>query len=196
MKSQNKFFEKKLKLLSERGKILDVGSGKPWQKEMAQYKDWFKNTTYETLDTDPQSQATHIADVQKIPLPDESYDAIICKAVLQHVPFPYNAIQQMHRVLKPGGLLLVYVPFIYPYHAKKNLYKDYWRFSKDGIERLFRDFQGLEISPVDGYFTTMLNFFPVSILRKTFKPITILVDKLFQTKKRSSVSGYYIFAKK
>ncbi len=190
------FFEQALKKLSQRKKILDVGSGKPWQKELAPYKEWFKDSTYETLDNDPNSQATYVADIQKIPLPDESYDGIICKAVLQHVPFPYNAIKEMYRILKPGGLLLAYVPFIYPYHARKNSYHDYWRFSKDGIERLFRDFHSVEISPADGYFTTMLNFCPFAVMRKIFKPLTKLLDDVLQTKKRSSTSGYYILATK
>lgn len=190
------FFETSLKKISEQKKILDVGSSKPWQKEMATFKEWFRSSTYHTLDSDPNSGATYIADVQKMPLANNAYKAIICKAVLQHVPFPYNAIKEMYRVLEPNGLLLAYVPFIYPYHARKNLYKDYWRFSKDGIERLFRDFQNVEISPVDGYFTTLLNFCPIAILRKIFKPITRFLDDIFQTKKRSSVSGYYILAKK
>ena len=190
MKKQTNFFEEKLKLISQQHKILDAGSSKPWQKEMAKYKPWFKNCQYESLDLDPNSQATYVADIQKIPLPENSYDAVICKAVLQLVPLPYQAIKEMHRILKPKGLLLAYVPFIYPYHDEH----DHWRFSKKGIDRLFRDFQTVEISPVDGFFVTMLNFVPVRFFRKNLNPIMRFTDELFNTKKSSNTSGYNIFA--
>ncbi|OGE80355.1 MAG: hypothetical protein A2826_02775 [Candidatus Doudnabacteria bacterium RIFCSPHIGHO2_01_FULL_43_23] len=190
------FFVEKLRLISQRKKILDAGSSTPWRKEMAPYKKWFAHAEYETLDLDPASEVTYRADIQEMPLPNESYDAVICKAVLHIIPSPAQAVAEIHRVLKPGGLVLAYVPYIYPYHGQKGVCLDYWRFSKDGIRELFKNFHSLEVSPADGYFVTILNFFPIWTVRKIIKPIAKFLDKVLDTKKRNNVSGYYVYGVK
>lgn len=50
-------------------------------------------------------------DITDMDLPDDSFDSIICSHVLEHVPDDEAAMGEMHRVLKPGGTLLVLVPF-------------------------------------------------------------------------------------
>lgn len=50
------------------------------------------------------------ADVRHLPLPDASFDAVICSEVLDHTPEPERAIHEMARVLVPGGKLLMTVP--------------------------------------------------------------------------------------
>jgi len=196
MKIPNDFFIQKLWLISQKKKILDAGSSTPWKKEMEPYKKWFKNTQYETLDLDPESDVTYKADIQNMPLPDKSYDAVICKAVLHIIPNPAKAVEEIHRVLKPGGLLLAYVPYIYPYHGQKGVCLDYWRFSQDGVKELFKNFHSLEISPADGYFVTILNFMPIQFLRRIIKPIAKLLDKVFHTKRRTNTSGFYVYGVK
>jgi hypothetical protein len=50
-------------------------------------------------------------DITDMDLPDASFDSIICSHVLEHVPDDKAAMSEMHRALKPGGTLLVLVPF-------------------------------------------------------------------------------------
>jgi arsenite methyltransferase len=50
------------------------------------------------------------ADAQRLPLRDETVDAVICVAVLQLIPDPVAALAEMARVLRPGGRLAVMVP--------------------------------------------------------------------------------------
>jgi 2-polyprenyl-3-methyl-5-hydroxy-6-metoxy-1,4-benzoquinol methylase len=54
---------------------------------------------------------------QGIPFPDGSFDFIFCIEVLEHVPNPYGALTEMHRVLSPGGVAVISVPN--PYHVKE-----------------------------------------------------------------------------
>jgi ubiquinone/menaquinone biosynthesis C-methylase UbiE len=46
-----------------------------------------------------------VANVYEIPFPDASFDAVLAHAVLQHLSEPEQALQEMHRVLKPGGII-------------------------------------------------------------------------------------------
>jgi len=45
------------------------------------------------------------------------YDGIVCLSVLEHVYDPFAAINEIHNLLKPGGYLLLHLPFMFRYHA-------------------------------------------------------------------------------
>jgi len=49
-------------------------------------------------------------DVQQIPLEDDTYDTIFCNHVLEHVESDHKAMQELRRILKPGGLAIMQVP--------------------------------------------------------------------------------------
>ena len=62
-----------------------------------------------------------VCDITAIPEPDDSFDAILCTEVLEHVPDPTNALDEFARLLKPGGKLILTAPFaslvhFAPYH--------------------------------------------------------------------------------
>ena len=60
------------------------------------------------------------------------YDKIICIAILEHVYDPFKAVKNLRKMLKDDGILYGYVPYLYQYHAPKDLkFQDYFRFSKD-----------------------------------------------------------------
>lgn len=79
-------------------------------------------------------------DIEDLQFPDDHFDAIVCWSVLEHVPSPQRAISEMHRVLKPGGLIWVQLPFLFPYHADP---QDYWRVTPSGLRQWMQDFEEL-----------------------------------------------------
>ena len=73
-------------------------------------------------------------------LPADTYETILCMSVLEHTPSPWRITRHLSRALKSDGLLVLSVPFLFPYHDTI----DYFRFTPDGLRSLFRDWEILE----------------------------------------------------
>ena len=62
-----------------------------------------------------------VSDITAIPVPDSSFDVILCSEVLEHLPEPAHALDEFARLLKPGGVVILTAPFssnvhMAPYH--------------------------------------------------------------------------------
>lgn len=197
MISYKQFVNEKIEEISKEKTVLDVGGGKRFQKWLKEYKHLFFNCDFKTMDCDGSTGADLVGDIHSIPLPDESIDAIICSSVLEHIENPTKAVEEMKRILKKGGKIFVYIPSIYPYHAKKNSYHDYWRFFDDTINLLFKDFTHMEVKKRGGYFKALSFFVPKqSKIQFILSPVVNFLDKILRMEKRTTTSGYYIYAKK
>jgi SAM-dependent methyltransferase len=85
-----------------------------------------------------------VCDIGNIPFADNSVDFIINIAALEHVPNPEKVISETLRILKPGGVVCCYFPFIVPFHASPY---DFSRRTKEGMKVLFKDFETLSLHP-------------------------------------------------
>jgi ubiquinone/menaquinone biosynthesis C-methylase UbiE len=101
-------------------RVLDVGCGTGVVTRLAAEK---TGTQVHGLDPNPgmlavaqsvaqaeMSIAWHQASAEKIPLPDESFDVVLCQMALQFVPDKASAVREMYRVLVPGGRLVLNTP--------------------------------------------------------------------------------------
>jgi SAM-dependent methyltransferase len=88
-----------------------------------------------------------IADAHSLPLGNGSVDAVVAQAVLEHVAEPQRCVNEIHRVLRPGGFLYAETPFLEPAHSTPY---DFHRFTFIGYRRLFRSFSLLGMGPVGG----------------------------------------------
>jgi SAM-dependent methyltransferase len=114
------------------GAVLDVGCGrKP-------YRDLVPARNYVGVDIDtPVTRALAAADVfydgRRLPFPDQQFDAVLCSQVLEHVFTPDEFLAEIHRVLRPGGTLLLAVPFVWDEHEQP---ADFARYSSFGLRAL------------------------------------------------------------
>lgn len=123
------------------GCLLDVGCGtKP-------YRDLFKVSQYVGIDIDSlRTRKWKVADVlydgRSLPIEGGSVDSILCSQVLEHVFEPQSFLSELHRVLKPGGRLLLTVPFVWDEHEQPY---DYGRYTSFGLSDLLQR-HGFEVT--------------------------------------------------
>jgi SAM-dependent methyltransferase len=134
-------------------RVLDAGAGD------APYRELFRGCEYRTADW---AQSPHaggrsadvVAPLDALPLGDDSFDAVLCTQVLEHVARPDAVLAELRRVLVPGGRLWVTVPFVGELHEEPH---DYWRYTSHGLGRLVEEagFADVAVEPLGGYFTAL-----------------------------------------
>lgn len=121
-------------------RILDAGAGELRLKQYCSHLDYVSQdfcqyegsgdgTALQTGAWDT-TKIDIVSNIVSIPVPDASFDVVLCSEVLEHIPNPVAAIQEFARILKPGGTLLLTAPFcslthFAPYHFAAGLNR-YW----------------------------------------------------------------------
>ena len=201
VQSETFFDDSVRRIFAEKKRIVDIGGGlrilqkkgNRFDPRRAALVPSLEGVEYLVMDPVPDYQPDIVGDIHEMPFPDNSVPAIVCESVLEHVEDPIRAMKEMYRVLEPGGYLYVYVPFLFYYHAEKTYYKDYWRFTKDAVEMLFKDFTDVEIQRARGPFATLIHLSPLGRVSAIGRVARIL-DKVFKKTESSQVSGFSIFA--
>ena len=125
-----KAVKKVLRQLGPEAKILDLGSGLDRRTP---------NTINLEIEATPNVDV--LGDGHRLPFKDAVFDAVISEAVLEHVQDPNRVVSEMHRVLKPGGVVCAAVPFLQGFHASPH---DYQRYTVPGFNHLFSAFTQIE----------------------------------------------------
>lgn len=121
-----------------------------------------------TLDIDPTSGADVIGDICRPnnALPAESFDVVVCTEVLEHVLRPFEAVAEILRLLRPGGLLLITTPFNFRIHGPL---PDCWRFTEHGLRALLENFSEVVITPLE---TPGRSLMPIHYTASGRRPLT------------------------
>lgn len=91
-----------------------------------------------TLDIDAGPEVDVVGDGHHLPFADATFDYVWSNAVLEHVRDPLRVAREIVRVLKPGGVAIVNVPFLENVH---NWPDDYYRYTQNGLRVLFRELE-------------------------------------------------------
>jgi SAM-dependent methyltransferase len=104
------------------------------------------------VNIDPATEPDIIADVSNTHLARHAYDAVVCTETLEHVSDPGAVVREAFYVLRPGGRLIISMPFLFPVHNDPG---DYQRFTPGGVEVLLSLFCDIEVKSL-GYFWSVL----------------------------------------
>jgi len=133
-------------------RVLDAGAGS------APYRALFQHAEYETADFEQLDKAyapsTYVCDLASIPVEDQRFDHVVFNQVMEHLPDPVAVLEELHRVMKPGGTIICTCPLFYHEHEAPY---DFHRFTQYA-HRLHFEQAGFRIDRlewVEGYFGTV-----------------------------------------
>lgn len=108
------FYQRKCTAIDKGRSLLDLGGNKSAKRGSFNIHDHTDNVTY--LNYSPKYSPDIIGDAHNLPFSESSYDFIICSELFEHLNNPQQVLSECYRILKPGGQLLITVPFMFPIH--------------------------------------------------------------------------------
>lgn len=141
-----KFLEQRAALLNPEAEVLDIGAGR------GDFKTIFARSRYTGLDIYPYPELDLAVDLIKVcPFNEESFDLIVMANVIEHVYDYRTLVGRAAKLLKPGGKLLITVPFLLKLHQEP---VDFHRYTRYALEQLARE-NGLAVEVLDGYYNPL-----------------------------------------
>lgn len=136
-----------------RGRVLDIGCGAKAKRLLLddQITDYVGLDHAESLHGT--AQVDLLGTAYEIPAADNSFDGVVCTAVLEHLEEPGKALRESLRVLKPGGHAVYTVPLFYHLHEEP---RDFYRYTCHGLRYLFEGagYRIVTLEPASGFWIT------------------------------------------
>lgn len=134
------------------GVVVDLGCGvRPYEPEILAYADRYIGIDW--MQTLHGVQADVIADLARpLPIRSDAVDAVVTFEVLEHIPEPALMLSEACRILRPGGVLLLSVPFQWWVHEAP---WDFYRYTRHGLEYLIKKagFATCDVQPTSGFWS-------------------------------------------
>ena len=152
LRKRRQLFQRWLGLLSGQNLlVLDVGGRiQPYRSLITAGR-----VRYVAVDPRPSPLVDLVATAEHLPLASERFDLVMCTQMLEYATDPVQAASEIHRVLRPGGVVLLSVPSL----SIRDADEDRWRFWPAGIRQLLSLFPEVEVVPeggsVAGFFRTV-----------------------------------------
>ncbi len=123
---RDRFINEHLERLPEDAIVVNVGCGVVRRFEPD------CSCRYLATDLRVLSNVDFASDAARLPIADHSVDTVLSLELLEHVPQPHAVVEELGRILKPGGTVIVSVPSTVPRHDDH----DYWRYTAEGLKQL------------------------------------------------------------
>jgi len=149
---------KKVQHQVKSGMILDVGCGmKPYKSLLNASGSAYYGTDYPLTmkgSYGKSTKADFFSESTLLPFNNNTFDTLLSTQMLEHVSDPKKVIQEMGRVLKPGGIMILSAPMTWPLHEEPY---DFFRYTLHGLRHLLQkaNFEILDEIPRGNNFTTM-----------------------------------------
>lgn len=183
----NNFFER----------VLDLGVG------TAPYKKLIKCREYIGIDIEDRRgvEGVILADINNgIPQPNNYFDLVVMFEVLEHIRRPQFVLNEITRILRKNGELVMTVPFVWSLHEVPN---DYYRYTYYGLEYMLKQagFSDIEILPSNNFYYTICQLININLRRKIYYPLVFFINVVGLLIKNMSKNynlplSYYVVAKK
>lgn len=160
-----------------KGILYDLGAGE------SPYKDFFLQYANRYVAVDWASslhdiEADVVADLNEpLPIDSEVADTVLSLSVLEHLREPQTMLNETFRILKPGGAIVLQVPWQWWIHEAPY---DYFRYTPYGLNYLLEKagFSDVQVEPQAGFFTMWIlkfNYFTLRIIRGP-RPLRALIQ--------------------
>jgi len=107
------------------------------QEGFADLRTLFPGKEYVGADMRPGPGVQKVLNLHDIDLPDDVAGTVLCVDTLEHVEHPQRAAEEVHRILKPGGIAVFSSVMFFPIHSHP---WDYWRFTPEGFRSILQPF--------------------------------------------------------
>ncbi len=151
----DEFYFSNISRLKTGSSVLDLGGHKAYKRGRFDIEKYPLRVMYANLVSD---KGTDIqCDGAQLPIRNDVFDSVICSEMLEHVPEPFLVLQEICRVLKPGGCLLATVPFLFRVHGDPY---DYNRFTDYYWQSLLQKigFSEISIEKQGSFYTVIVDF--------------------------------------
>lgn len=142
----DEFHERNIGIFPKSATVLDIGGKKV--RKRGQFDIAKHPVKVKYVNINPGTSPDYLCDGSNIPVESNSFDAVICSEVLEHVREPTPILKEAFRVLKPGGTIFICVPFLFRIHPDPDdfcRYTDqYWRtmLKEAGFKNIMIEKQG------------------------------------------------------
>ncbi len=116
--------------------IYEFGSFQvPEQMGFADLRPLFHDKEYLGCDMREGPGVDKVLNIHALDLPPESVGMVLCFDTLEHVEYPRTALEEIHRVIKPGGIVVISSVMNFPIHDYPY---DYWRFTPEAFKSILK----------------------------------------------------------
>jgi len=176
--------------LPKSGKVLEIGSRQEKnQKNVANLRRLFPQGEYLGVDMRSGPGVDRVVNAEKLPFKDNSIDVVLCLETLEHAEKPWLISEEIERVTKNSGVMIVSSQQNFPIHMHPS---DYFRFTPYGLKSLFKKLKSSLLIGISPAFDNEARLNPQTVIMVGWKRKNDLGRKIKKEllKKEDQISGH------